>query len=443
MLRLKNIEKELFDEYVKNHNTKSHFLQSLSWGEFSKIKKNLTPYYLGLVNEEEQIVGATLLLEKKLPMNLCYFYAPRGFVIDYKKKEIVKEMTQKIIEFAKKKKAIFVKIDPDIIKTSYNYQNEEKENKDYQEIFNTLKSCGFKHQGFTKNFETMQPRYTFRIDLTQSMEEIEEHFSKTTRQRIAKAQKLNTEVIIGTKKDIPEFYHLMTLTETRKDFISYNEDYYETLYEIFNGNKNSKATLFLGKINITKTTNALEKNLKNINNQISILPIDNLSKSAKAKLTELTKQKDNIIKEIEKYKEIKKEYGNEITLSAHMIIEYGDKAWVLYAGNHNILSETYVNYGTYYEHLKYCKEKGLKIYDQFGTIGDLSENNPRLGLHEFKKKFGGDYVEFIGEWDYIINPIMYFSFTKLVPLYRKLVRKKSKKKLQNEVKEANKKDQQN
>ena len=23
-----------------------------------------------------------------------------------------------------------------------------------------------------------------------------------------------------------------------------------------------------------------------------------------------------------------------------MIIEYGDKAWVLYAGNHNILSET-------------------------------------------------------------------------------------------------------
>ncbi len=51
MLKLKNIEKEQFDEYVKNHKTKSHFLQSLSWGEFSKVKKNLTPYYLGLVNE--------------------------------------------------------------------------------------------------------------------------------------------------------------------------------------------------------------------------------------------------------------------------------------------------------------------------------------------------------------------------------------------------------
>ena len=144
----------------------------------------------------------------------------------------------------------------------------------------------------------------------------------------------------------------MTLTESRKDFISYNEDYYETLYEIFNGNKNSKATLFLGKVHIQKTIKALEKNLKEINNQISILPIDNLSKSAKSKLNELTKQKDNILKEIEKYKEYKKEYGNDITLSGHMIIEYGDKAWVLYAGNHNILQETYVNYNTYFEHLE-------------------------------------------------------------------------------------------
>ena len=433
MLKLKNIEKEKFDDFVKNHKTKSHFLQSLSWGEFAKVKKNLTPYYLGLTTDEDEIVAATLLLEKKLPMNMCYFYAPRGFVVDYKNKELVRTMTKKITEFAKSKKAIFVKIDPDLIKQSTNYQDITVKNKDYEEIFETLKSCGFKHQGFTKNFETMQPRYTFRIDLTQSLEDIEAHFSKTTKQRIAKSLKLDTEVTIGTKDDLKEFYHLMTLTESRKDFISYNEDYYETLYEIFNGNENSKATLFLGKVHFNKTIKALEKNLKIINDQISILPIDNLSKSAKNKLKELTNQKQNITKEIEKYKEYKKEYGNDITLSAHMIIEYGDKAWVLYAGNHNDLSETYVNYNTYYEHIKYCKEKGIKIYDQFGTIGDLSKTNPRLGLHEFKKKFGGDYIEFIGEWDYILNPFMYFVFTKLVPIYRKIIRNKSKKELQNEV----------
>ena len=437
MLKLKNVSKEEFDKYVNNHPTKSHFLQSLSWGEFSKAKKGLTPYYLGLVNEKDEMVAATLLLQKLLPMNLCYFYAPRGFVLDFKKQELVREMTKKVVEFAKEKKAIFVKIDPDLIIKKYNYNDEEQEvNIDVDETFKLLKSCGFKHQGFTKNFETMQPRYTFRIDLNQSIEDIESHFSKTTKQRIAKSQKLDTEVVIGTKEDLKEFYHLMTLTENRKDFISYNEDYYETLYEIFNGNKNSKATLFLGKVHIDKTIKALEANLKRVNDQISLLPIDNLSKSSKAKLTELNKQKDNIKNDIKKYKEYKKEYGNDITLSAHMIIEYGDKAWVLYAGNHNVMSETYVNYNTYYEHLKYCKEKGIKIYDQFGTIGDISKDNPRIGLHEFKKKFGGDYVEFIGEFDYITNKLMYFVFTKLVPIYRSIVRKKSKKELKHEIEKS-------
>ena len=139
----------------------------------------------------------------------------------------------------------------------------------------------------------MQPRYTFRIDLNQSLEEIESHFSKTTKQRIAKAKKLDTYVEIGTEKDLKEFYHLMTLTETRKDFVSYNEDYYNTLYDILNGGENSKATLFLGKVDIDRTIKKIKENLKQVNNQISILPIDNLSKSAKNKLNELTKQKEN------------------------------------------------------------------------------------------------------------------------------------------------------
>ena len=47
MLKLKNIDKELYDNYVKNHPTKSHFLQSHAWGEFSKVKKRLIPYYMG------------------------------------------------------------------------------------------------------------------------------------------------------------------------------------------------------------------------------------------------------------------------------------------------------------------------------------------------------------------------------------------------------------
>ena len=431
MLKLKNIEKEKFDEFVKNHKTKSHFLQSLSWGEFAKVKKHLTPYYLGLVNENDEIIAATLLLEKSLPMNMCYFYAPRGFVVDYKKKELVREMTKKVIEFAKNKKAIFVKIDPDIIKESTNYLGETKENPDYENIFNTLKECGFKHQGFTKNFETMQPRYTFRIDLTQSEEEIYNHFSKTTKQRIQKAIKLGTKVKIGNTSDIETFYHLMLLTEDRKDFVSYSKDYYETLYKLFE--KNNMVKLFLGYIEFDEVISNLENELNDVNKKIEEIDPTSSSKNTKNKLRSYQQAKEKFDEEIKKYKSFKKEYGNTLTLNAHMIIIYQDKAWVLYAGNHNVLTESYANYRTYYEHIKFAKENGINIYDQFGTIGDLRKENKRLGLHEFKKKFGGNYVEFIGEFDYVTNHIMYFVFTKLVPLYRKIVRLRSKKEVNHEV----------
>ena len=326
MLKLKKLEKDVFDNFVLNHPTKSHFLQSAEWGEFCKVEKHLTPYYLGLVNDDDKIEATVLLLQKHLPFNLSYFYAPRGFVLDYTNKELFKTMTKKVIEFAKKKKAIFIKIDPDIIFRSYNYLSEEnKLEVNGNDLYNYFKEVGWKHLGFTKNFETMQPRYTFRINLNQSLEDIENHFSKTTKQRITKSQKLETEVKIGTESDLDDFYNLMMLTENRKDFVSYNKEYYNTLYEIFNGNKNTKAVLFLGKIDFKKTLNTLDNNLKNINNQISIMPIDNLSKSAKNKLNELQKQRENIIGTKEQegtlaYYECEAQYINEKLLDDYQNI---------------------------------------------------------------------------------------------------------------------------
>ena len=161
-----NIDKKKYDKFVKKHPTKAHFLQSYAWGEFSKKARGLTPHYVGLVDKNDNLVCATLLLQKKLPLGYSYFYAPRGFVIDFYDKKLLTEFVENIKEYVKKYKAIFIKIDPDIIWKEYDYQDEEvlQKNKP-QKVFDSLIDLGFKHLGFTKNFETMQPRYSFRIDL--------------------------------------------------------------------------------------------------------------------------------------------------------------------------------------------------------------------------------------------------------------------------------------
>ncbi len=418
-----NIEKEKYDNFVMNSD-KPHFLQSYNWGEFASKEKNLIPHYVGL-EDNNKLVATALILEKKLPLGLSYFYIPRGYTIDYKNIDLLKEFTNEIKKYAKKYKAIFIKIDPDTI---YHMEDNDgnilKENDDT--IINNLKKIGFKHLGFTKNFETMQPRYTFRINMDKPWEEIENNFSKTTKQRIKKANDLDVEVRLGTIDDINTFYNLMILTENRKDFITHNEQYYKTLFEI--EKKEDKCNIFLGSVDLDKILNVLEERKENITTELNTFPKEELSKSQKSRKAELERQLEKINSDIEKYANDKKEYGSKITLSAHFIIEYGNRAWVLYAGNHNILSETYANYKTYENHIKYYYDKGTKTYDQFGTIGDLRKENPLLGLHEFKKKFGGDYVEFTGEFDLITNKLMYFVFTKLVPIYRNVIKKSAKKK---------------
>ena len=419
-----NVDKDRYEKFVKS-SKKPHFLQSYAWGEFAYKEKNVTPLYVGMEDDNKKLVATALILKKNLPMHKSYFYIPRGFVTDFDNFELVKEFTNMLKKYAKENNAIFIKIDPDLI-----YHEEDKDGnvivENNNNLVNSFKKIGYKHLGFTKNFETMQPRYTFRIDYNKSFDEVYDAFSKTTKQRIKKAEDLGVDVRIGTKDDINTFYNLMILTENRKDFITHNEKYYESLYEIWN--KDNSCNIFMGSVDLDKIIKLTEDKINNIDSELKELPLGELSKSQKSKKAELEKQLDKLNSDLVKYKEDKDKYGSVITLSAHFIIEYGNMAWVLYAGNHNVLSETYTNYETYLQHIKYYYDHGTKIYDQFGTIGDLRSDNPLLGLHEFKKKFGGNYVEFSGEYDLVINKFMYFVFTKLVPIYRKIVKKNAKKK---------------
>ena len=193
----------------------------------------------------------------------------------------------------------------------------------------------------------------------------------------------------------------MKLTEKRQNFYSHNSNYYEKFYEIFKENDN--VDLMLAKINTKKIVAKLEEEI----NQTSDIEIKN--------------------KKIEE-KKLFENREEEIVVSAYFTVFYGNKAWYLYGANDMEFKNTLANYKLFDFQIKEALKRNIEIFDEFGTIGDVHTDNKLIGLHEFKKKFGGNYVEFIGEFDYIINKPMYFVFTKLVPIYRNLVKNLAKKK---------------
>ena len=100
----------------------------------------------------------------------------------------------------------------------------------------------------------------------------------------------------------------------------------------------------------------------------------------------------------------------------------GDTVWTVHGGNASFLRGLNANYFIYYEIIKDAQKNGFHYIDFFGTTGDPKPENPIYGIHLFKKRLGGEYLEYIGEFDLITRPIYYRIFCTLIPFYRKIKR---------------------
>ena len=412
---IENVDKNEYEEFVENHKTKSHFLQSYDWGLFSKDNKNVTPYYVGLENDKKKLVATALLLQRKMQLGYSYFYSPRGFVCDYSNKEIIKEFTEEIKKFAKKKKVIFLKIDPDVKLQNLDIDGNELEGHTNFELVNYLKNLGYKHLGYNKAFEHNQPRYTFRLDLTQGIESIKNNFHSTTKKVMNKGNLYELEVFKNDEKYIDDFYKTMKDTADRENISIYSKEYYLNFYKDLH--KNNHSDIYIVYLNKKKTLNILNNNLEETKKNQESLTSDNKKK-------ELQNQIDKLQKLIDEIKEVKED---RIPLSSIITAKYGDKVWTIHGGNHSMLRSMNSNYLIYFEIIKDAVEEGYKTIDFFGTSYNPSQDDPEYGIWLFKKRLGGEYTEFIGEFDYIYKKFIYRLFNILVPIHRKLAKKKSKK----------------
>ena len=83
----------------------------------------------------------------------------------------------------------------------------------------------------------------------------------------------------------------------------------------------------------------------------------------------------------------------------------------------------------YYTIIKDAYDAGFKIVDCFGTCGiaNPDKSNPIYGIHSFKKRLGGEYTEFIGEFDYVNKKLFYQILIIALKIHRKLQKRKRKK----------------
>ena len=109
-MKLVTLTKKEFKKFADKHEQIT-FHQTEEWANL-KANNGWEAHYVGLMDDKKVVAGA-LLLAKNVPIvKKKMFYSPRGFLIDYKNYDLLKEFTEEIKKYAKEHGAIFIKIDP-------------------------------------------------------------------------------------------------------------------------------------------------------------------------------------------------------------------------------------------------------------------------------------------------------------------------------------------
>jgi len=199
----------------------SHALQSFEWGETKRQVGWSARRLLFLDGASGDPKGAAGLLYRRLSrLPLAVAYVPKGPVLDFSDLSLADEALARIELEARRARAIFVKIDPDV-----------RADTDLGGAFTRL----LQRRGYRPSLEQIQFRNTLLSDLTPGEELLLAGMKAKTRYNVRLAERRGVVVRSGTSADLPLFYAMYAETGRRDDFIVRPFDYYRHIWEMFLG----------------------------------------------------------------------------------------------------------------------------------------------------------------------------------------------------------------
>ena len=105
-----------------------------------------------------------------------------------------------------------------------------------------------------------------------------------------------------------------------------------------------------------------------------------------------------------------------IACTLHFV--FGNKMWYMYGGSLTENRNLKATYLLQSDSIKWAISRGIEVYD-FRGVNATNKTNGHKGLYDFKKSFGPELIEFTEIYK-VYNPVYYFLFEKLFPIYRKI-----------------------
>jgi len=408
-MKIVELKREQFDEFAK-YNQLTNYCQTTKYAIF------MTNYgyeydYIGYIDDNSNIVAAALILTKVLEGRTKYGYAPKGFLLNYFNKDLVKSFFTDLKKFYKRNGFVFIKFNPEILigrtDKAHKFQMGYSAN---TAIMDDFKKLNVKRRIELKEFDLLEPKMTAFINLKQySINSIHRQFRKKIRKSTTKGLRLT----VGDAKDIEILYSMME-GKTKKPLA-----YYRDLYNVFS--KDNSIELVFIQVDyqqyLARTREIFDEEQEK-NDDINLAFLENPKIYAQKVNSDkrLLAYKNDILNATEGLKK-----NPSAIVAGALVIKHFNRVTIIASGYNNDFKKLNPNHFLYHSICERYKPY-FDYCDLYGVTGDWSENSKYFGLNHFKLKFNPTIYEFIGELDLICNDWLHRKLSKTDAIEREFAR---------------------
>ena len=377
-LRIVNNRRE-FDDFVISSPC-CHYMKTSMWGEFRRINEGLKYELLGFY--ENNVLQATALAFHGSWLMHKYIYVQKGPCLDYQNKELLDTVLKMLKDYADKKHVRFLRIDPNINRVPHDIKGNVLEGYNNEHITEQIKSAGYIHKGYGYAYNgSWTNRYTLIIDLTADEKTIESRFTKQRRTSLNRHKVSGVTTRFGTEEDIPSLMAFEKMLSLQDGFPPHSHSFFKSLLDCFG----EHAVMYVTEINLDTMISGIETELAG-------------KKYAKDPEARAAKERD-----LQRANELKSKFGSSLPIAAGIFLRMADWSWDLYTYNHKEFNFIKCVDNLHSFAIKDMKNSGVIHYDMCGFSGVTKKEDPEYGLYLYKSSFGPEYIEQIGEFDYVRN----------------------------------------
>ncbi len=398
-----------------------YYLNSSKIIELRK-KNGWNTYYVGVVDDNNQVMAAAGFYSVPIARKYHYAYAIRGILCNFEDKDLTSFFTEHLKAYIASHGMAFLRMDPYLEYQQLDVNGQIVENGfNNQHIIDFLESLGYQHQGFwTGQKDDCQTRYMVVLDLENKTEkDIQKGYDPKTRRTINKAIRNGVQSRKLSKDDLSEFMKLMDFTAEKRHFVDMGEETYRNQMESF-GDDNAQVVISYLDTQYVLEQNQKEReqNQKDLDAANAFLAEHPTSKNNKTRKKLAEERLASLDKLDAETKLLEEKHGSMIILSAAYFVIYDDEMYYISSGSYDEFRKYNGPFYLQNEAIHTALKRGCRRYNFTGTSGVFDESANDFGVFEFKRRLGGRPIELIGEFKLVCDPKMMKKIQRVESLKR-------------------------